>query len=407
MGSFDYENLVAASSNQSTQGTLSSQYTNWVEAQVQSAADAIAYHWYAAGGSLDAAIAIRDALLNGEFSVGDLFLAANGKSSLGGDLPGQPHPTLTVADTTIDLTDFFGSGTHVTEWTSGNVKNLQYHAREYLTDFDAGNAPPDWDHPPTVNHSPEATPFSVSFEETQSVFENHARTNTGEDWQTVNLLDGAADPDGDPLHTTGTILINDKPLSDFDSYIKLVGNELQIDVNSRELDYLKADPNDPDHSLTLTVTYQVTDDHNDPVSTSATITITGTTDEYHEFGEGSVSTTHHRSDSTEGGGKINGNVLSFDNPLPSDAFDFHFAGTLTAQESGLTDNQKVNVSDATPTDWGSAINLDAGHPSETVTLASTALDDHQINYNVGFNTSDGSDSVKVTLDYNYDYWHMA
>jgi hypothetical protein len=67
----------------------------------------------------------------------------------------------------------------------------------------------------------------------------------------------------------------------------------------------------------------------------------------------------------------------------------------------------VNVSDATPTDWGSAINLDAGHPSETVTLASTALDDHQINYNVGFNTSDGSDSVKVTLDYNYDYWHMA
>lgn len=396
----------AANPNQNIQGTLSSQYTNWVQDQVKSAADAIAYHWYDAGGSLDTAIAIRDALSSGKFSVDDLFNVANGKSSFGGDVSGDPHPKLVVAGQTIDLSDFFGHTTQIEEWTSGNAKNTQYHAREYLTDFDAGNAPSGWDHPPAENHQPTATAIHVDVTETQSIYNDaHEITNLGPDEKIVNLINDAhaTDVDGDVLHIVGgSVTLDDG--NDLPSYIKVVGDTIVIDQNSRDLDYLLSG-----EGKEIKLTYQITDGHTAAITNTVTIDITGTADQYHEFGEGSVSATHYRSDSSTGGGNINGNVLSFDNPLPNDAFDFHFDGTLTAQQSGLTGNQNGGVKDSGAVDWISgAINLDATHPSGTADLASTALNDHQVDYNINFNgQADPTDSIKVTLDYHYDYWHMA
>lgn len=398
-----FELNAPANSNQSVQGQLSSQYTNWVQDQVQNAADSIAYQWFQETNDLDAALAIRDALQHGEFSVQDLFLANNGKSSLGSDLAGQPDPKLAVAGKVIDLSDFF-SGTQVTEWTSGNAKNLQYHAREYFTSFDAGMAPTDWDQPATPeNHQPTAEAIHVATTETLSVYDAaHAITNLDPDLQVVQLINGVAnDQDGDVLKVVADSVTVDGG-GDLPSYIRVVGDTIEIDRNSRDLDGLKAG-----ETKVINLTYQISDGHTAPISNTVEITITGTEDQYHVSGGGSVERTHLRSDSTTGGGNINGNVLSFDNPFPNDAFDFHLTGTLTAQQTGLTDNQKVNLSDRTPADWTGAINLDAEHPSETVNLTSTALDDHQVNYNVGFNSQDPTDSVKVTLDYHYDYWYVA
>lgn len=397
--------LGGAVSNQSAQGALSSQYTNWVESQVQSAADAIAYKWFHDTGDLDTAIAIRDALQHGEFSVNDLFLAANAKSTFGAhaDLAGQPDPKLVVAGQTIDISDLF-SGTEVTQWTSGNAKNVQYHAREYFTSFDAGTAPEGWDHPPKPNQAPTATAVHVDATETLSQYDTtHHITNLGEDLKVVQLINGvASDPDGDALNiVTGSVVVNGG--GGLPSYIKVVGNTLTIDQNDRALDeLLKGDVKE------IKLSYQITDGINAPITNTVTIDITGTEDQFNKTGDGSVSQTHLRSDSTTGGGNINGNVLSFSNPVPSDAIEFHFSGTLTAQQTGLAGNQKVNVADATPTDWGAgAINLTADHPSDTVTLSGTALNDLQVNYNVGFNTGDATDAVKVTLDYHYDYWYVA
>lgn len=409
MSTFNYaqELSTPVNSNQSIQGTLSSKYTTWAQNQVHDAADAIAYQWLQAHGDLDGAIAIRDALQGGQFSVEDLFLSANGKSSLGSNLAGDPHPKLVVAGQVIDLTSFF-SGTHVTEWTSGNAKNVQYHAREYYTDFHAEAAPANWDHPVTQNHQPTATAIHVDVTETQSVYNAaHQITNLAPDVETVQLINGvASDVDGDVLHVVDGSVVWDGGVS-LPSYITVVGDTIEIDKNSRALDELLSGG-----VKEIKLTYQITDGHTDPITNTVTIDITGTADEYHVLGGSSVSATHFRSDSTTGGGNINGNVLSFANPLPSDAFDFHFSGTLKAESAGLTGNENGGVSDSggsAAIDWTSgAINLDATHQSGQASLTSTALNDHQVDYNIHFNgQADPGDSIKVTLDYQYDYWHMA
>jgi hypothetical protein len=402
--------------NGSIEGQLASSYTNWVAGEVKSAGDFIAYTWYLENGDLTKAIEISNALQSGAFSLDDLFLAANGKTGGVTDIAGVPDPKVVVAGVTIDLSDFFGDATHVTEWNSGNAKNIQYHDREYLTDFNGGTAPDDWQNP-TPNQPPTAEAIAIETSETQSVYthvndqnvlvDDHTIQNTDADPLSVNLITdaNATDPDSDILHivTNSVTLQGGDPLPDF---ITVDGDSISIDRNSRLLDYLKADPNDPDHSLTLTLTYQITDGHTDPITNTVTIEIDGTADEYQATGSGSISADYLKS-----GGNVNNQTLS-PTDLPPDGFDFTFTGTVTATETGLTGNESGTVADATPTDWLGGP-LDVGKVggsfaiSDAATLTATALDDGSINYNVSFNNTDPTDKVTVTLDYQYDYWYSA
>lgn len=415
---YDFSTTSPASPNQSTQGQLASTYTNWLSGQVQSAADYIGFLVYTQaleGGATNAdAVAAGEAAVaameSGNFALTDLFGAAQSKS---GEVDGEnitdPEPMLVVNGYSVPLTDMLG-GLTTESWDTttkvGKTTQTITHTREFYSSADVPDYNENW---AVVNTPPTATPIEVVFDETQSLFDsNHERTNTNPDIKTVDLLDTASDPDGDTLTVSDVVFDGGQP-----SYIVFnpATNELEIDLNSRELDDLKL----ADDPLTFTVTYTISDGKGGSVSNTAEITINGTTDLYQGSGEGTTSVTHLRSDATTGGGNINGNVLTI---VPTGgegdeegAFDYSLTGggTISVTSAGLTGNQSAGVSDSGSDDWNpDAINVTSGAPSNgPVELVDTALDDGKIDYNVRFNNTDSTDSVTINVAYEYEYWYAA
>ena len=135
--------------NQSYEGQLASQYTNFVSSYVQdTAADWIAFAWYQASDqtaeNLAKAQEISQELQAGNFTLSDLFLAAQSKTAGSVDPNGVPDPHVTVAGVEIDISTFFGTDTDLATWSSGSAKNTQYHTREYLSSLDSA-APDGYD----------------------------------------------------------------------------------------------------------------------------------------------------------------------------------------------------------------------------------------------------------------------
>ena len=257
---FTYEPTLS----QSFQGQLASQYTNFVASYVQNtAADWIAFSWYEASAKtpddLAKAQAISQGLQSGSFSLNDLFLAAQSKAGEI-DPDGVPQPTVTVADVTIDIGSFFGTGTELETWTTGSGKSLQHHTREYFSSVD-DTAPdgydPDWDDLPPANQAPETTDDTATADEDTAV---------GGD-----LADNASDADGNDLIY---VLTDDlgNPISEPAGLTFNADGTWTFDP-SGDYDYL-----DDGDSDTFTFHYKVNDGTVDSNVSSVTVTVTGVND---------------------------------------------------------------------------------------------------------------------------------
>jgi len=402
-------NGYESKNNASFQGQLSSSYEAALSAEVKALADYVGFIYSKQPGvSLDAAKAVVDAISSGNFQLTDLQGSAQSKTGpVLGSAVKDPDPTVVVNGVSISIKDMLG-GLDTETWKDSG-KNGQYHTREFYTStHEPEGYHADWANPPKPNEAPTTSEIHVTATETQSTYDAaHGLSNGAvEDHKVVNLLEGASDPDGDTL-TTGGYHFFDKDHNEITqpSYISIVDGNLVIDQNHRDLDGLKAG----DH-LGLSVTYDINDGNGHTISNTAYIDIEGTADLYQASGTGHVEQTHFRSDSTAGGGNLNGNVLTPTFAEQQDGFDFTITSAkLTATETGLTGNEKVTVSDGTTVEFaGGAVNLDGTVTTDSRTLLDGALNDNKVDYNVGFNgQADPTDGVKVALDYNYDYWHWA
>ncbi|MDP9813553.1 hypothetical protein J2W42_006427 [Rhizobium tibeticum] len=403
--------LYDASNKASFQGQLSSSYDAALSAEVKALADYVGFIYSKQPGvSIDAAKAIVDAISSGNFQLTDLQGSAQSKTGpVAGSAVQDPDPTVIVNGVSISIKEMLG-GLDTETWKDAG-KNGQYHTREFYTStHEPDGYHADWANPPKPNEAPTATEIHVTATETQSTYNaSHLLSNGNvEDHKVVNLLEGASDPDGDTLMTGGYHFF-DKDHNEITqpSYISIVDGNLVIDQNHRDLDGLKAG----DH-LGLSVTYDINDGNGHTISNAAYIDIEGTADISQETGSGHVEQTHLRSDSTTGGGNINGHVLTPTFAEQQDGgFDFTVTSAkLTATEGGLTGNEKVTVSDGSTIEFasGGAMNLDGTTTTDSRTLLDSALNDNNVDYNVGFNgQADATDSVKVAIDYTYDYWHWA
>ena len=267
----DYD-FVGGLKSGSTEGQFVSSYTDWLDGQIESHADFIAYILFQQGGmSLEQATGLRTALQNGDFTVSDLFLAAQSKTGPLADIAGTPSPVLHVEGyDPIQLAQFMG-GKELVTWTSGSGKNLVTHTREALDHFngDAG-APQGWDQPVAihVNEAPVVSPIEISITESQTAGGAASGIQPWDaDLLTVDLLSGATDMDGGALS-----ILN---LDSLPTWATLAqdGHTLIIDQNSRALDHLKVGEHD-----SLTLNFQVSDGQGGVVDNHITINLTGTND---------------------------------------------------------------------------------------------------------------------------------
>jgi hypothetical protein len=423
---------------QSAQGQLSSEYTAALTAELKSDAvsDYLGFLFYDGGTHTVAeAQAVIDAIKNGDFTLSDLFGAAQSKTgAVDGDAITNPQPTLTLttgdfAGMTFDLTDILG-GLDTETWTQlettggakkGTITTTVYHTREFYTETqEPPGYDPDW---ANDNVAPTATPFSVDATETLSTYnEDHQITNGAVDGTlAVDLITGhAEDVDGDILHVTGDLVLDDSELpaglvltdEQLLSLVSLDGDTLKVDQNSRLLDDLL-----DGQTLTLTLTYQIDDGHGHTIDNTVTVNIAGTLDEYEGSGEGSSSVTYTGAQIMANGNSP-GSVSVDTDSLP-DGFDFTFTDTsITATETGLAPAvqgpggdpaEKVTMTDAGSADWGNpAFNLTSSNTTQTDMLDAGSLDDGTVDFNLNKNQSvDDADTVTVTIDYTYDYWYTA
>lgn len=376
----------------------------------QTAADYIGYLVLQESG-LEAALAARAAVMAGEgFSVSTTQVAAQTKSateagSLTDIVDKSPTAMFSFGGKEYDISSILQSKVYYWSNTTGAGKKAEttYHLREVFDDVGAKPAEYD-DNWFATNSPPTAEAIEIGFNETASTFVNHVRTNTDQDLKTVDLLSTANDPDGDDL-TVANFKFDDSTIQP--SYITIdEDGVLSIDVNSRAFDDLKIGV-----TKTIVVEYDILDGKGGVYTNTATITITGTADEYEGTSTGIMSKTH--SSPTNAGGNVNGNVLVID-PETQGAeegwFDFsNFrSGSITASATGLTEGgEAIGISDAGGEDWDGAFKLEAAGATKDAELLSGALADGQVDYNVRFTQTQTTDQVTVTVDYQYDYWYLA
>lgn len=152
---------------------------------------------------LQEALNIVKAIEAGNFILDDLFTAAQSKAGPITDIPGEPHPKLTVLGHTFEIGEYLG-GTNVDTWTSGQAKNQQYHSREYFTTVDK-TAPADyvegWDNP---NKAPAANDGEGLVYEDGEYSGSVAATDVDGDSLTYALVDPAHAPAGLIFNADGT-----------------------------------------------------------------------------------------------------------------------------------------------------------------------------------------------------------
>lgn len=411
-----FNNTYNSTLSASAQGQLSSNYTNWLSAEIKLAADYIGYLVFqqaktAGATNVDAVAAGKaafDAVSAGSFSLTDLFGAAQSKTGpVAGTAISDPTPKLSVNGYELSLSGLLdGSKTATETWTTstkvGKTTDTVFHTREFLTTTKAAEYDLNW---AKINSAPTADKITASLFETESDYDaQHNITNTAADIKIVNLLDPTkvTDVDGDTLTTSNyTLKVDGTSVSGLD-YVSFENGALKIDTNSSTLNSLKLG-----EKLVMTVAYDINDGNGHTISNTAEVEIIGTSDQYQATGHGSVQNTYLSS-----GGNVNNAqlVAVFDTQNEqAGVIDRQITSSkIIATEIGLTGNQKIGVSDSGTADWSSGtINLTSAATSATVNLVSTALDDGKVDYNVNFNKTDATDSVTVKLDYDYTYWYLA
>jgi hypothetical protein len=419
MADIDTFRLGAPVKSQSDEGTLASQYTNWLTGEIKDAAESIAYAWWKAQGGnptdISQAKEIQTSLENGSFSLSDLFNVANGKAEFTA-VAGTPDPKLIVGDNVINLNDFL-SGEQTVDWVSGTGKNIIHHGREFLDTFTSDTPPEGWDVAPPANHDPVAEAWTVNATETDTKLYDKAFG----DILKIDLLDGAhvSDQDGDTL-TISDILVDGQPLP---SYFTLEqdGHTLIVDLNSPDLDPILKDAIEHD-----SITYTIEDGNGGSTTNTVTLDITGTADHY----TGEILQTFTKDAVAVGSGQQPDQTFHFSLQPVEDGFDYSGAVTLTVQGDMDAKNENALVVDGGelvdmfPSDPGllflsgtgnhggpSSVDTEGhdGYPADNVTVSgssdvvTTGFDDGAVQFDVTVSGQVGNGSdISATLA--YDYW---
>jgi hypothetical protein len=362
--------------------------------------------------TVEEALAVKAEIEAGNFSLSGLFSAAQSKTGeVDGGAMTDPTPTLTVGEYVIPLTPMLSS-TDTFTWTSGG-KTTVYHTREFFT----GSQIPDgydvdWANTEAVNQAPSA----AFFDEALTEFDIKAGAPVdGENLIEIDLLQGAVDPDGDPLNVVTDTLVVKLNGQVVDSVaFTLDGNKLVVDTNSAYFNLLFKD-----QQWTFDVSYDITDGVN-TVASSGTITVTGTADEFQLEGTFSADQTSGFNTSTWDG--------SFNVVIPTGELEegadeyFDFAGNVTVSATGdlagYTEYINFTVEGSSGTlkvggDGADENGFEPGNRNYTTTTDSAsgsfASEDGTVNVSYDSNTANGSPgvdnltSVSAVLS-NVTYW---
>jgi VCBS repeat-containing protein len=399
-----FDLLTDVSGSGSYQGQLASSYTTWVAGQVTGAAEWIAYQWYIGGEAseerLEIAKQIADDLAAGEFSLQDLFLAAQTKGSATlTDIAGTPKPVLLVSGESIDLTDFFGEATALAEWSSGPKKLTEHHYRELLTDFESGTPPDGWDDPAPTNHAPTLIASDP----------NHALVEAGESLlhviepgvSTATVQLTAADADSDPtsFNTSGWADAGGGVFTKAGTY-----GTASLNTATGLVTYT-LDPNvDLNHDVVKhdSFTMSVSDGSLDSNTATFTFDIQGTGDWYHVDATPIVVT---KGDAVPDSGSlqfITNNVedivvtITGKGDYDWDKEGFQVGGDVALNFDGANgSNATGNFSPET------LLNVSMGPAAAVVSVSGSS--DGDLDYTVTFDAPTQNDST-VTITVGYDYW---
>jgi len=382
---FSYNNTV----NASFQGQLSSSYSSALSAQVKAAADYIAFMAFEGGTSVADALAIKAAIEGGNFSLTDLFGAAQSKT---GTVPGasivDPDPKIIVNGTAISLKSML-SGLETETWTttSGSGKKLDatYHTREFYSSAEVPSYDHDW---AVQNHTPTATAITADFTEDQA----------GPSLVSVNLLSTASDADaGDVLSVVaGSVnyTVNGIAGAGLPAYMTLNGDgTISVDT-THDLYATQKD--------TVVVSYKITDGHT-VIDNTATITHQGTVDSYSDDAHFSFVKT---GSSVESGERHSAGSLILG--APEGAFDF--SGTVTV--SGNADLNGRFESLVVTGDGQTLVNIVGLEPQQgngelltpysSGSVAVAGLSDGALTYDILFSQQVQNGST-VNIDVHYSY----
>lgn len=160
-----------------SQGELSSTYTQSLSAYLQTAEGAdfaafLAYQQYDI--TIAEALALKQQIMEGDFSLAGLFGAAQSKTAaVDGNLVTDPEPVLTAGTFTVALQDMLGSLDTWT-WTTVSKSGTVYHTREF---YSAGDQPFGYDTnwsvaAPLVEHTGSAS-ISFSLQDLYQLLQNN------------------------------------------------------------------------------------------------------------------------------------------------------------------------------------------------------------------------------------------
>jgi hypothetical protein len=396
----------------SYQGDLASSYSAALGAYLQTAegADFAAFLAHDVNGlSTQDALAVRDALLAGDFQLYGLFGAAQSKTgAVDGALITDPTPVLAVGGIEIDLAAML-AGTDTATWqTLTNTGGTIFHTREFYIGSEAPDGyADDWASAAVENQPPTADPIVLQLTE----YDEHAQALADPVLEQVDLLSAANadDPDGDALSVVSASvqLAGGGALPTWISYADGV---LTIDRNHADLDALHLGEN-----WSIAIEYQITDGNGHTITNSVDLTLTGTADQFTGSADTGGSATSFDTSTWDGS-------FSFTLAAPTGAFDF--AGTASISVTGDIDNnaaddandEVVGVtleggSTVTLGAWGSPPNEEgsANYSTQSTSAGFASADDmvgvtFDANTAGGVNGVDGLSVVAVSVTADYTYW---
>ncbi|MCW8087859.1 hypothetical protein [Sabulicella glaciei] len=381
----------SSSLSASAQGQLSSAYTAALSSEIKTVADYFGFLAFERTGDRDAALAVKEAVAAGQFTLSDLFGAAQSKTGpVDGAAVNNPAPKLTVLGETFELSSIL-SGLDTETWTTsskvGKTTETVYHTREFFTSLSVGEYDTDWAvvPEPVTNVAPTAEAIVVNLTETLGKAASFSAP--------IDLLGNAVDLDGDALSivagsykfTVDGVVQPAKP-----SFLTITDGVVVFDTST---DLLK------DEMMVVKVEYDITDSAGHVIPNSLTINYTGTADLY-----------SYKSESftfTKSGGNLTFNgSLQAQSGAQNGVIDIALHADLNAtNETFFLDVEpRPNSVDFT---LGGTANSDGTEVlqnySGQVNVALASLADGAVSFNGGFSTQVANGS-SVTLTLNYDVW---
>ncbi|MDK1387902.1 hypothetical protein QN224_21005 [Sinorhizobium sp. 8-89] len=378
--------------SQSGQGQLSSSYTDALTEALQdvTVADYIGFLANQAGLSVDDALVVKAAVVAGDFTLSNLFAAAQSKiGPVDGGSITDPAPTMLVNGVEIDLTAIL-TGIDTETWStvqaSGKKTETIYHTREFYTDtrepadFDAG-----WS---SANQPPSAEPILKDLTEDVAA-------------SPIDLLATASDPDGDTLSVVAGSLSfsidGDAGSMTPPAYLTVVDNIVTVDTSHPDLQPGGAIDLKLGETLTVVVNYTIEDGQGGSTTNALTIEIAGSADIY----SGTESFTFQKI-----GGDTTERWFSGSFAVETDGFDGIVTVSGDADLNSIRESLGGTIDSSSfsivGTDSNSSTTETLNPYSKTVILSDADFADGTIAFEGTFSqqVANGS-TVAVHLEYNY------